>query len=148
MARKAVEPAQEQEVSEVHSEFGELAADVQRAYEDGTTIEEAERLAAKFLGAQLKIAEELAQIDLDSRMKKNGLKAIKSAVYMAAATAGEKKPSEGFLENTVNLSKEVCGAQDRFDAADSRKEALSIYLGIFKDAHIYFRGIAKGNYNG
>lgn len=146
MARKSVELAQEQEVSKIHNEFGELAADVQRAYEEGTPIEEAERLAAKFLGAQMKVAEELAAVDLDSRMKKNGLKATKSAVYMAAATAGEKKPSEGFLENTVNLDSGVAQAQERFDTADARKEALTIYLGIFKDAHIYFRGIAKGRY--
>jgi hypothetical protein len=147
MARQKVELPQEQQTSQVHNEFGELAGDVQRAYEEGVSIEEAERLAAKFLGAQMKVAEELASVDLDARMKKNGMKATRSAVYMAAATAVEKKPSEGFLENTVNLDKMVQGAQERFDAADARKEALSIYLGIFKDAHIYFRGIAKGNYS-
>lgn len=146
MARQRVESPEEVEVSKAHGEFSELAVDVQRAYDEGVTMEQAERLAAKFLGAQLKVAEELASIDLDSRMKKNGLKAIKSAVYMQAATAGEKKPSEGFLENTVNLSKDVSDAQDRFDASDARKESLSIYLGIFKDAHIYFRGIAKGRF--
>jgi hypothetical protein len=147
MARKTVDGSpSEQASSEIHNEFGELAADVQRAYDEGVSLEEAERLAAKFLGAQMRIAEELARVDLDARMKKNGLKAIKSRVYMDAATSGDKKPAENFLENLVNLSTDVCVSQDMYDESDSRKESLSVYLGIFKDAHIYFRGIAKGKY--
>ncbi len=156
MARKAVqlssapsareESSSEETSSQVHGEFGDLALDVQRAYENGTTLDEAEKLAAKFLGAQLTIAAELATTDLDSRMKKNGLKAVKSAVYMTEATRGEKKPSEGMLENHVNLSELVQGEQNRFDTADARKESLLLYFGIFKDAHIYFRGIAKGRF--
>ncbi len=146
MARQSVSLSNEKAVAQVNAEFGELSTDVQRAYEEGVTVEEAERLAAKFLVAQMNVAAELASVDLDSRMKKNGVKALKSAVYMAAATAGEKKPSEGFLENHVNMSDLVQGEQNSYDAADARKESLGIYLSIFKDAHIYFRGVAKGRF--
>ena len=128
------------------NEFSELKAIVEKAYAEGTTLEEAERLAAHFLGAQMRVAEELAQIDLDSRMKKSGLKAIKAAVYMEAVSKADKKPAEGWLENHVALNELVGEAQTSFDTADSRKVSLEVYLGIFKDAHIYFRGIAKGRF--
>lgn len=121
---------------------------VARAYQEPILMDEAERLAARFLNAQMLIAEELRTSDLDARMRKNGLKAVKASVYMAAATAGEKKPSEGFLENLVTKDSVVQREQDAYDRADSYKESLTIYLGIFKDAHIYFRGIAKGRYDG
>lgn len=139
-------PSQPVQESSAVGNFDDLVQIVDQAYNEGVTMEAAERYAARFLSAQLHVAEELAQMDLDARMKKNGLKAIKSSVYMAAATATEKKPSEGFLENTVNLDPLVSNAQERFDTSDSRKESLSLYLGIFKDAHIYFRGIAKGRF--
>lgn len=154
MARKTVgSPGSEHKPSEhsaapvsSDSEFGALRAIVERAHAEGTTLDEAEKLAARFLAAQMQVAEELASLDLEARVKKNGLKAIKSAAYMAEATKGEKKPSEGFLENVVNLDKTVAVAQDTFDRADARKESLLLYMGIFKDAHIYFRGIAKGRF--
>lgn len=139
-------PVVESKPSKSDGEFADLRAVVERAHTEGTTLEEAERLAARFLAAQMQVAEELAKIDLDARMKKNGLKAIKSAVYMAEATREIKKPSDTLLEHHVNLDANVSNAQDRYDTVDARKESLSIYLGIFKDAHIYFRGIAKGRF--
>lgn len=127
-------------------EFAKLREVVEKAYDEGTTLEEAERLAARFLGAQMQIAEELANLDLDTRMKKNGLKAKRSQTYMLEATKGEKKPSEGFLENHVNMDLGVQNAANEYETADARKENLLLYFGIFKDAHIYFRGIAKGRF--
>lgn len=126
----------------------ELEESVQAVYEDGVTIEQAEKLAAKMLGAQMKIAMQLASIDLDSRMKKNGVKSVKAAVYMDEISKHEKKPAEAYLENAVNLNELVCKEQDSYERSDAEKNALSTYLGIFKDAHIYFRTVAKGNFNG
>lgn len=130
----------------LEAEFASLAGDIQTAYDEGVSLEHAERLAAKCLGVQLKIAEQLAASDLDSRMKKSGLKAIKSAVYMKAATASDKKPSDTLLENVVNLDNQVATSQDLYDSADARKESLTLFFGIFREAHIYFRGISRGRY--
>lgn len=134
--------------STLQDEFAELAQIVARAYDEGVTLEEAERLAAKALGVQLAIAERLKVADLDTRMKKNGLKATRARSYMAEATKGEKKPSEGFLENHVNMDVTVQTAANDYESADAETQSLTLYLGIFKDAHIYFRGIAKGRFDG
>lgn len=126
----------------------ELETTVQAAYEDGVTIEAAEKLAARMLAAQMKIAMQLASTDLDARMKKNGVKAMKAAAYMDEIAKHEKKPSEGFLENAVNANEIVGKEADAYEKADAEKDALATYLGIFKDAHIYFRTLAKGSFNG
>lgn len=125
-----------------------LKKQVEQAYESSVTMEEAERFAAKCLSAQLSIAEQLSKADLDSRFKKNGLKALKAAIWHESATQGDKKPSDKHLDAMVDMNKLVQTEQSEFDKADSYKESLYILLGIFKDAHIYFRGISKGSYNG
>lgn len=129
--------------------FEELTVDIQQTYEEGITIEQAEKLAAKFLYAQIQVTQELAKTDLDSRMKKSGLKAIKAAVYMDAATKGDKKPTENMLASIIDSSKEVSGEQQIFDQAEVYRDELKNYYDIFGNAHIFYRGISKqGNFNG
>lgn len=119
---------------------------IKEAYTSGVTLEEAERLAGEFLHAQMEVAKELQVVDLDSRMRKSGVKAIKAAVYMEAATKTDKKPSDVMLEAVVNMSKMVADEQAGFDAVEVSKDALSNYLNIFKEAHVHFRGISRGRY--
>ena len=123
--------------------FAELEKDIQNAYESGVTIEEAEKLAAKFLGAQIRISNVLANTDLDSRMRKSGVKAIKAAVYMDAATKSEKKPSDVMLNNIVDMNEIVQGEQRSFDEADVLKDKYQNYLNICKEGHVYFRQMSK-----
>lgn len=132
--------------SQLKSLCAELTIDIQDAYEQGITLEAAEKLAAKFLYGQIQVAEALQVMDLDSRMKKNGLKAVKAAVYMENATKGDKKPSDVMLNAIVDRDDLVIGEQNRFDEAEVVKQSLENYYGIFKDAHIYFRGISKGRF--
>jgi hypothetical protein len=141
-------PNKYKEVDEEPQAFDDLVVLVKAAYESGTTMEEAERHAARFLEAQMNIAAELAKLDLDARMKKNGMKAAKAQVYIDLCAATEKKPSDIYLEQQVALSKIANTAVDLYEHADARRENLMLYLGIFKDAHIYFRGIAKGGFSG
>lgn len=124
----------------------ELSDKIKNTYEEGVTLEQAEKLAGEFLNAQLLIAQELSNADLDARMKKSGVKAIKAAVYMEAATKGDKKPSDTFIEAVVNMDKIVMGEQEGLDSAEVERDALQNYLNIFKEAHIHFRSIAKGRF--
>lgn len=130
--------------------FVDCEAAIQGAYEQGVTMEMAERLAAKFLHAGLKVGAELRDADLDARMKKTGLKAIKASVYMknAEPKLGEKRPTVDALEAMVNQDAHVTKAQNELDEAEVWRDTLVNYLNIFREGHIYFRGIAKGNFNG
>lgn len=121
-----------------------LTAEIQRSYESGVTVEEAEKLAGKFLHAQMVIIDTLRTADLDARMKKSGLKAVAAAVYMEAATSGEKKPTEAMLSAMVDRSKMVVDTKSALDTAEVEYNTLRNYLDVFKEAHIHFRTIAKG----
>lgn len=124
----------------------ELEADIHASYTSSVTLPEAEVLAAKFLHAQLAVSEELRRSDLDSRMRKAGLKAIRAAIYMEAATKDSKKPSDTLLEQMVNMNEMVSQEQNGFDKAEAERDDLERYYSIFREAHIYYRGLARGRF--
>lgn len=114
------------------------------SYNEGVTIIEAEKLASEFLYAQLAVSSELKKADLDSRMKKSGVKAIRAAIYMQGATSGDKKPSDVLLQAQVDMNELVTGEQQAFDLAEATRDDLERYYNIFREAHIHFRGISRG----
>lgn len=124
----------------------ELTQDIKNTYTSSVTMEEAEKLAAKFLFGQIQVAEALQQIDLNARMRKTGLKAVKAAVYMEEATKTDKKPSDVMLNALVDRNELVLGEQDKFDEIEVEKNTLENYFSIFKDAHIYYRSVSKGRF--
>lgn len=124
----------------------ELTIDIQYAYDNSISLDFAEKLAAKFLIGQIEAGKELQAADLDTRMRKSGLKAVKAAVYVEAATKSEKKPTEAMLSATVDMDKLVVGEQQAFDCAEVWKNQLENYIDVFRNAHIYFRGMAKGRF--
>lgn len=121
-----------------------LTNKIQSSYEEDITVKEAEKLAAEFLHAQLLITNELTILELDARMRKSGYKAVTATIYMENATKTEKKPSDMMLQHQVELSELVRSEKDNLDTSEVKRDELQNYLNIFKEAHIYYRGIAKG----
>ncbi len=125
----------------------ELETLIIASYQEGTTVTEAEALATRFLEAQLKVSAELRKADLDSRMRKSGVKAIKAAVYLDEAKKGDKKPSDVMLGALVDANDIVAGEQKRFDEAEADRDELERIYNVFREAHIHFRSIAKGRFD-
>ncbi len=128
--------------------FKHLEEKIKAAYESGVTMEEAERLAGEFLSAQITVAEHLRNKDLDARMRKTGLKALKAAVYLDEVKKNEKKPTEAALTAVIDSSDLVVGEQGAFDEAEVDRDQFQNYLNIFNQAHHYFRAISKGSFGG
>jgi hypothetical protein len=126
----------------------ELTVEIEKAYVNSPTMEEAEKLAAKFLAAQMHIANELAVMDLDARMKKAGMKRVRAAVYAETVSSSDKKPTEAMITSIIDTDELVERAQTDFDTAEVEVELLRSYYSIFREGHIYFRGIAKGSFGG
>lgn len=122
-----------------------LESVIKDSYESGVTVTEAEKLAGEFLLAQMKLSEEMKVWDLDSRMRKSGLKAVRAAIYMEAATKDPKKPSDVLLGAMVDMNDIVQKEQTSFDQAEVENSYYERMYNICREAHIYFRGIAKGN---
>lgn len=123
-----------------------LEAKIQAAYEQGTTLEAAERLASEFLYAQLQISCTLRNKDLDARMKKSGTKAVKAAIYLDIVQKADKKPTEAQIAAMIDSNDLVSGEQNALDEAEVDRDELERYYDIFTNAHIHFRGLAKGQF--
>lgn len=130
---------------EFESRCKELEQNLVRAYEESTTMEEAEKLAAKFLHACMQVSDQLRITDLDSRMRKSGVKAIKASIYLDACSKADKKPTENALTAMIDSNEIVSGEQTRLDESESCRDYLKNYLDVFTNGHIFFRGIAKSN---
>lgn len=124
----------------------ELETEIVNAYESGTTVLEAEKLAAKFLHAQMQISSSLRTSDLDARMRKSGLKTMRSAIYLDIVQKNEKKPTEAQITAMIDTNELVSGEQERLDSAEVDRDELERYYNIFGNAHIFFRGVSKGRF--
>lgn len=125
-----------------------LIEKIKSSYESGITTVEAEKLAGEFLYAQIQVSTQLAKLDLDAKMRKSGVKAVRSAVRSEEVKKHEKKPTESALDDVVNLNEIVQSEQDKLDNAEVSRDELDRLFNIFKEAHIHFRTIAKGSFNG
>lgn len=124
----------------------ELESLIEASYTDGVTLEDAEKLAGKFLSAQILVSQELKKADLDSRMRKSGLKAVRAAIYMEAATKTDKKPSDVMLQAMVDMNDLVQGEQNNFDEAEADRDDLERYYNIFREGHVHFRQLSRGKF--
>lgn len=129
------------------SNLEELKNVITRAYTEGVTVPEAEKYAAQTLMVRMEIAEQLKSVDLDARMKKHGVKAVRGEIYLEEIGKHEKKPNEAYLESVINLDGNVTAEELRYAKAEVESDYLHAMLGIFSDAHIYFRAVMKGTYD-
>lgn len=128
--------------------FAGLENRIKQAYTQGVTMEEAEKFAAECLHAQIAISSNLRTAALDTSMRKSGLKAVRAAVYLETVGRAEKKPTEAQLTATLDTDETIANQQDRYDTAEAEEAALKRMYDIAREAHIYFRGIAKGSFGG
>lgn len=126
----------------------QLEDKIKNSYEQGTSMEEAEKLAAEFLYAQMVVSGELKKVSLDARMKKSGNKAIRAAVYLNTVSGVDKKPTEAAISSIIETDEQVSMQQNLLDTAEVEAAELERYYNIFINAHIYYRGIAKGSFGG
>ena len=124
-----------------------LEAKIQDSYNEGVTLESAEKLAGEFLFAQMSVSAELKKADLSARMRKSGVKAVRAAVYIEAATKDPKKPTEAMLSSIVDTTDLVQSEQEELDKAEVERDELERFYSIFREAHVHFRGIAKGRFD-
>ncbi len=125
----------------------QLETKIQSSYENGVTLEQAEKLAGEFLHAQLKVSTELKKHDLDARMRKSGVKAVRAAIYADTCSKTDKKPTEAAIDHTINSNEIVQSEQLELDKAEVERDDLERYYSVFREAHIYYRGVSKGRFD-
>lgn len=132
-------------MSKFEEQLKTLENKIKATYEEGVTQDEAEKLAAEFLHAQMVLSAELRKSDLDSRMKKAGNKSVRATAYLEIVSSSEKKPTEAQISALIETDSVVSSHQDLLDKAEVLTSDLERYYAIFSNAHVYYRGVARGN---
>lgn len=123
-----------------------LEIEIVKTYTEPINAESAERLAARFLHAQLQLIDESSALQLDARMRKAGHKTIRAGVYLNESTKYEKKPTEAAIASAIDINPEVQESQAGLDQAEVDSSRVEGYLNVFKDAHILYRKLCKGEF--
>ncbi len=124
----------------------ELEKKIEDSYISGISTEHAEKLSGEFLHAQLKVSEQLKKADLDARMRKSGVKAVRAAIYLDIVQKADKKPTESQIAAMIDSDKIVVDEQRGLDEAEVLRDEMERYYSIFQNAHIHYRTIAKGKF--
>ncbi len=123
-----------------------IKSEIMRAYEEGVSMPEAEKLAALTLAARIEISEEIKAADLDAKMRKQGVKAVRGGFYLKIIKREEKKPTEAMIAAEIETYEEVNAEEAQLSVAEVESARLKSMLDLFKDAHLYFRQICKGTF--
>lgn len=121
-----------------------LENNIKDSYENGVSMLQAERLAGEFLYAMSVISSELMKVDLDSRVRKSGVKAIRAAVYLEECQKDTKKPTEAMLSAIIDSNADVLQQQNELDEAETARDELKRLFDLYDQSHIHFRTICKG----
>ena len=124
----------------------ELENKIKDSYINSVTMAQAESLAGELLIAMTTISAALRDSDLDARMRKSGVKALRGNKYGEIVAASEKKPTVDEMDHMLNTDSMLIEAQNELDTAEVDTKELDRYYDICREAHIHYRGIAKANF--
>jgi|ERR1700722_1131410 len=133
------------------AEFEELVekcfAELKAASQDKYETDKAERTAALFLQAQMKLAFFIEDIESAARHSKSFIDKIESDKYFEIKDAAVgKKITEAAMEHSVAHDPVVVEAKKANSNAESELRKYNYLMASLKEGHIFFRGMGRKSY--
>ena len=120
--------------------FDEMS-DAARAKYDS---DKADRTAALFLTAQMKVSFFIEEVEMKARHAKNEITRLEGEKYFEfKSRETEKKTTENMATSFISKSPDIVTAKNEHAQHESSLKKWNYVLGTLKDAHVYFRNLAK-----
>jgi hypothetical protein len=117
---------------------------LQTASREKYDTEEADKTAALFLVAQMKLSFIIEDIELKAKNAKNEIERIEGEKYFEFKTTNsDKKTTENMLVNYVSKSPDIVNAKKECATQEANLKKYLYILNALKDGHIYFRNLSK-----
>lgn len=117
---------------------------IQSASREKYDAVEAEKIAALFLVAQMKLSFLMEEIEMKAKNAKNEIVRIEGEKYFDYKNSSfDKKITENMLTNYVAKEVDIVKAKIECAQQESALKKWGYLLGVLKDGHIYFRNIGK-----
>jgi hypothetical protein len=106
--------------------------------------EQADKVAALFLVAQMKLAIHLQDVEMLSRQSKNNIERVEGEKYFEFKnSSGDKKITADMLSSMVAKDADVVKAKNDFTKNESDLKKYTHVLNVLKDGHLFYRNASK-----
>lgn len=120
--------------------FNEISASSRDKYD----TDKADRTAALFLSAQMKLSFLIEEVELRARHAKNEITRIEGEKYFDfKVSGGDKKITENMVTNYVAKEPDIVAAKLECAKQEAALKKWNYVLSTLKDSHIYFRNLSK-----
>lgn len=120
--------------------FDEMSAAAMDKYD----TDKADRTAALFLTAQMKVSFFIEEVEMKARHAKNEITRLEGEKYFEfKSKETEKKTTENMTASFVSRSPDIVAAKNEHAQSESTLKKWNYVLGTLKDSHIFFRNLAK-----
>jgi hypothetical protein len=130
--------------SDIEDLIGECFEQMQSASREKYDSEKADKTAALFLMAELKVSLLIEDIEMKSRGAKNEISRIEGEKYFEYKTKNtDKKITENMMSSYLSKDADIISAKAEYAKHESNLKKWNYILDVLKDGHIYFRNIGK-----
>jgi hypothetical protein len=120
--------------------FDEMQEASRSKYESDT----ADRTAALFLTAQMKLSLIIEDVEMKAKGAKNEITRLEGEKYFDYKTSNaDKKITENMLASYVAKEPDIVRVRSEQVAFESSLKKWNYILNVLKDGHVYFRNLSK-----
>jgi hypothetical protein len=105
--------------------------------------DKAERTAAAFLSASMKLAYFISDVELRAKRSKAEVSRIEAEAYFAAKIAADKKITESALQQIIAKDATVVEAKNSNCEFEAEQKKYNYLANSLNSGHLYFRSITK-----
>jgi hypothetical protein len=120
--------------------FKEIEASSRERYD----AEKADRTAALFLSAQMKLSFLIEEVELRAKQSKNEVSRIEGEKYFEVkTTSSDKKITENMMTAQLAMHPDIVSAKAECAREEASLKKWVFVMNTLKDGHIFFRGASK-----
>ncbi len=103
----------------------------------------ADKTAALFLSAQIKLSMIIEDVEFKAKNAKNEIERVEGEKYFEYKNSTDKKITENMLVNSIAKEPEVVSIKKECASQEANLKKYIYILNALKDGHVYFRNLSK-----
>ena len=132
------------DLSDIEITIEKCFHEMEAASRDKYDSDQADRTAALFLVAQMKLSLLIEESEMKARNAKNEITRIEGEKYFTYKTNNaDKKITENMMASYVAQEPDIVQARKDCALQESSLKKWNYVMGVLKDGHIFFRNLAK-----
>lgn len=132
------------DTSDIEEVIDKCFDEMSSASRDKYDSDKADRTAALFLTAQMKLSSLIEEVELKSKHSKNEISRLEGEKYFEIKESDQnKKITDKMTESYVAKHPDIVEAKREFAVSESNLKKWNYILNTLKDGHIYFRNLGK-----